>query len=276
MDGASEPRNGYWFSVVEVEVNSRCNRACSYCPVSVLPIPDVPRYMSDEVFERIVSELERQDYSGKFSFHFYNEPLIRKDLERLVEKVARRLPRAYRLLYTNGDLLTDERHASLLAAGLDHILVTSHSGELVKDREKQTVQYPDDLVLTSRAGLVQVGLNRELPMARPCWAPSDMLIVTVTGDVVLCCEDATRAMKMGNVMEKSLAELWFSPDFVRLRTLLQQGKRGEAGRACARCDNMEFHSPGENYQKVFSREQQQPAPARRLTEEKESVLTHDR
>ena len=231
--------------------------------------------MSDEVFERIVSELERQDYSGKFSFHFYNEPLIRKDLERLVEKVARRLPRAYRLLYTNGDLLTDERHASLLAAGIDHLIVTSHSGEIVKDRPKQTVQYPQDLVLTSRGGLVQVGSRKELPMARPCWAPTDMLIVTVTGDVVLCCEDATRSMKMGNVMEQSLEALWFSPELVRLRTLLQQGKRGEAGMACARCDNTEFHSPGENYQKIYTKEPR-AASARRRGEEKESAYTHDR
>ena len=244
----------YEFSVVEVEVNSRCNRACSYCPVSVLPIPDVPRYMSDAVFDRLLSELAKRDYAGKFSFHFYNEPLIRKDLERLVEKVARNLPRAYRLLYTNGDLLTDARHRSLLEAGIDRFLVTSHSGDLVPPRDRQTVQYPDDLVLTSRAGLVQVGKRMALPMGRPCWAPTDMLIVTVTGDVVLCCEDATRSMKMGNVMESSLDDLWHSPQFVRIRTLLQEGKRGEAGMGCARCDNTEFHSPGENYQRVFSKE----------------------
>lgn len=241
----------YWFSVVEVEVNSRCNRVCGYCPVSVLPRSDGPRHMSDQVFDRLLSELARINYHGKFSFHFYNEPLLRKDLERLVEKVAQEIPSAYRLLYTNGDLLTDERYRLLLNAGIDHFLVTSHSGILVPERPKQTVQYPDELVLTSRAGLVNVGVRQPLHN-RPCWAPSDMLIVTITGEIVLCCEDAKRTMRMGNIMNHSIEDLWFSPEFVRLRSLLQNGRRAEAGGACSRCDNAEYYGPGENYQNIFT------------------------
>jgi hypothetical protein len=59
-----------WFSIVEIEVNSLCNRACDYCPVSVLPTPETPRFMSEEVFGRILASLQSIDYAGKFRTTF--------------------------------------------------------------------------------------------------------------------------------------------------------------------------------------------------------------
>src|SRR5262249_25939782 len=97
-----------WFHFVEVEVNSRCNRSCQYCPVSILPEPDVPKLMSDAVFERLLPELERIDYAGRPSYRLFGEPLLRRDLERLVKSATAAVPKAKQILYTNGDFLTDD------------------------------------------------------------------------------------------------------------------------------------------------------------------------
>src|SRR6266550_3893060 len=88
-------------SVVELEVCSRCNRACPYCPVSTHPMPPVPARMSDGVFGRAVDELARVGFAGRISYHLYNEPLLRTDLARLVAIVADRLPDALQVLNTN-------------------------------------------------------------------------------------------------------------------------------------------------------------------------------
>src|SRR5262249_59115890 len=77
-----------WFQFVEAEVNSRCNRKCQYCPNSILPEPDVPKLMSDAVFERLLAELQRIDYAGRLSYHLFGEPLLRRALERLAQRAT--------------------------------------------------------------------------------------------------------------------------------------------------------------------------------------------
>ncbi len=105
-------KNDLWFKVVEIEVNSRCNLKCTYCPNSILPPPNVPEYMSNDTFERIIDEISRINFSGKISYHFYSEPLLRDDLKKLVWQVKCKLPSTYQLLYTNGTLLTDELYSN--------------------------------------------------------------------------------------------------------------------------------------------------------------------
>jgi len=232
-----------WFSVVEMEVNARCNRRCGYCPVSVLPTQKGDRFMSEALFDRILDELERIDFRGNLSYHLFNEPLLRRDLETLVAKVAARLPDVFQILFTNGDLLSDKRYASLKNDGIDHFVVTRHSFEPMPERPEQTVQFPSDLILVNRGGLLGA-LGETLTM--PCYAPTDMLILTVDGDVLLCCDDAERGHVMGNIAVQDLEEIWFSPRFVSLRRLLQEGNRREASDICRRCNNREYFGPGEN------------------------------
>jgi GTP 3',8-cyclase len=237
--------NNQWFKVVEIEVNSRCNLKCSYCPNSILPTPDVPEYMSDEVFERIINELVRINFSGIMSYHFYNEPLLRKDLEKLSAVVKERLPKVFQLLYTNGDFLSDKRYSSLKKAGIDHFLVTKHSLKPNKARENQTVKYSKDLILTNRGGTI---FTLKEPLMLSCYAPTDMLIVTITGEVLLCCNDSKRKNIMGNLINQSIDEIWFSKKFISIRKQLKKGQRATASYICKNCNDKEYFALGENYQ----------------------------
>ena len=226
--------------IVEVEVNSRCNRRCSYCPVSLQPIPDAPRLMADRIFDRLVDELAALGFAGRLSYHFYNEPLIRKDLEQLVARADARLPAARQVLFTNGDLLTHERYVALVSAGIDQFIVTRHDESPIEDRPRQTVLLPSDLDLTNRGGVL---FNIPSPLELPCHAPSEMLIVTATGDVVLCYEDARRQHIMGNIMRSTVREIWESPRFQELRALLTAGGRAAATEICAQCNNRDHVQP---------------------------------
>lgn len=251
MEGESLVQCDPWFTVVEIEVNSRCNRRCGYCPVSVLPTQTSERFMSEKLFSHIVEELVRIDYRGNLSYHLFNEPLLRRDLETLVAKVARRLPEVFQLLFTNGDLLNADRYASLKEAGVDHFIVTRHDFTEIPQRPDQTVQFPSDLVLVNRGGLL--GQVSE-PLARPCFAPSDMLIITVKGDVLLCCDDAQREHVMGNIARQGLEEIWYSARFVQIRKMLQFGNRREASAICRQCNNREYFSRGENDHKHLKKQ----------------------
>jgi GTP 3',8-cyclase len=238
MDTDPEPVS--WPSVVEIEIGVRCNLACVYCPNGTIGPTSSPSFMEIGLFRRIVNQLSEIGFSGRLSFHFYNEPLMRKDLEVLVAIARAALPLAYFVLYTNGDLLTDTRYHDLLKAGVDFFLVTRHGGEPMKPRLHQRVQFPRDLDLSGRAGAV-VGVAS--PLRRACHAPSEMLIVTVNGDVVLCHEDARREAVIGNLGRSTIRDIWLGDGMERFRHQLVRGRRQEAGPVCARCDNCLYPGP---------------------------------
>jgi cyclic pyranopterin phosphate synthase len=240
-----------WFSTVEIEDNSRCNRKCGYCPVSVLPTPSTERFMSTEVFERILSELVSIDFHGTLSYHLFNEPLLRRDLEVLAAKVTMALPDTFQLLFTNGDLLSDERYRTLKAAGIDYFIVTRHDFSPIAERPDQKVLLPSDLEITNRGGFFDALTE---PLSLPCYAPTDMLVVTVDGDVLLCCDDAERRYVMGNILRQTLEEIWLAPAFVAIRNLLQGGNRADASDICRQCNNREYFGRGENDHKQLGKE----------------------
>ena len=231
------PRNN-WFSTVEIEVNSRCNRKCSYCPVSILPYPKVPKFMSKDLFTKIIMNLKSLDFIGRLSYHFYNEPLLRKDLSDLVSFTKSYLPSAYQVIYTNGDLLTDDRYNELIQSGIDLIFITSHSMKEFPVRPKQELHFPDELTLTNRGGSLQhLGEPAYSTKQLRCYAPSEMLIITSNGDVVLCYEDAKREHVMGNVQTNSIEEIWFSDKFKAIRHSLSTiGGRNQID-ICSKCTN---------------------------------------
>jgi 2-deoxy-scyllo-inosamine dehydrogenase (SAM-dependent) len=239
-----------WFTLVEAEINSRCNRKCSYCPVSVLPTPNVPPLIDSTVLSRLIDELARIDYAGLMALHFYGEPLLHPNLSEIVELVKRVLPKARQILYTNGDLLTDDIFETLIEKGVTRFITTSHDRRQIPEREKQVVLFPEDLELTNRGGIMScLGSMPKLdePLDIPCYAPSSILIVTIVGDVILCCEDARRTQVMGNIMNDSIENIWFSEGFESIRQQLINGNR-RATPICTLCNktdhrNMEVYDP---------------------------------
>jgi 2-deoxy-scyllo-inosamine dehydrogenase (SAM-dependent) len=230
-----------WPSVVEIEVNSRCNRRCVYCPNSLPDRPKTDKFMDVGLFKKIIGELAAIEFSGRLSFHFFNEPLVRRDLEALVAWARAQLPWAYLVLFTNGDLLDDRRHADLLEAGLDHFLVTRHDFDSYPERPFQFVQLPSNFTLSGRGGTIA---HSSEPLDIACFGPSEMMIVTINGDVVLCHEDAERRHVMGTLAVQSLPEIWFSDRFQAFREPLERGDRGAAGLMCGACDNRLYPVPG--------------------------------
>lgn len=227
------------FKMVEIEINSHCNRRCSYCPQSVPGYRKPPRFMNIEDFQKILYILADAEYSGRISYHFFNEPLLHPQIEEFVKLANEILPESHQVIFTNGDLLTESKYNILRENGIQTIVVTSHGGKIFPLREGQVVQFPEDLNLTNRGGKV---LNESETLYMPCYAPSTMLIVGVDGDIILCYEDAERTTIFGNIFSQSLKDIWFSPIAVKVRENLEKGNRSVL-KVCSRCDNVTHTTP---------------------------------
>jgi len=229
------------FSVIEIEINSNCNRKCIYCPNSKIGDKDIPLYMENEVQTKIIEELKMLNFTGRLSYHFYNEPLLHPSLENIVKIFSDVLPETRQVLYTNGDFLTDYKYDSLVKNGIQHFIVTQHDSKNISVRPLQTVLMPENLNKTNRGGTLG---RLENALASPCFVPSTMIIVTVIGDVLYCYEDAQRKYVMGNVMKNSLKEIWFSKKYNEIRKQLELGNRN-INEMCKVCNNTAHPSPGQ-------------------------------
>ena len=57
--------SAFMFKAVELEINSLCNRTCSYCPNATSKRPK--GNMSRDLFEKIIGELASMDFDGRVS-----------------------------------------------------------------------------------------------------------------------------------------------------------------------------------------------------------------
>jgi radical SAM protein with 4Fe4S-binding SPASM domain len=238
------------FIGVEVEINSACNRVCSYCPNERHQRKE-KGHMDVELFKILLQQLDDLGFNGKMSYHFYNEPLLSNQLEDFIRLTKEKLPGVRTEVYSNGNLLTQERFASLEFAGLDKFTITEHENEnnyvfhdvyaALTQEQKKKVKFGhhSKLYLTNRGGLVPVG-STELrpPLARPCFIPSTTIVVTLKGNVLVCYEDYEQQTEQGNILENHLREIWNQESYQALRASLRRGERVKH-ELCKTCNNMQ-------------------------------------
>jgi radical SAM protein with 4Fe4S-binding SPASM domain len=112
--------------IVNIETSTYCNRKCSYCPVSLNDSRKNQVYMADELFNKILGELESIDYSSTIVFNLYNEPLADKNIYLKIKQVRKNLPHAFLMFNSNGDYVDSDSLNKLSEIGLNALFVTLH------------------------------------------------------------------------------------------------------------------------------------------------------
>jgi len=228
-----------FFNVIEFQTFTVCNRKCSFCPIAATPLP--PKFMSMKLIEKLVMELKEINYSGWFSPHLYGEPLLDKRLGEIFKLARLHIPRAYNVIYSNGDLLTYRKFKELRAAGCDLFIVSQYDNEMhptikelykhMSPLEKTHVSYRiinDDTPLSTRAGLVE-----PTKLATDFDCPVTTVFIDVHGKVVLCSNDYNSTSVLGDFNTETLVDIWNSDRYVQIRKELKKGIYSET--LCKNC-----------------------------------------
>lgn len=94
---------------------SVCNASCVHCPTNKEYRSGFPHGAMDwALFERIVTELAAERYSGWFLFGLFGEPLEDPLLEARLRLIKAKLPSSRLSIATNGGLYEPSRHGFLL------------------------------------------------------------------------------------------------------------------------------------------------------------------
>ncbi len=116
---------------VTVEVFSFCNRHCKFCPTSSGTRPSEQKYLSEDVYLRILQDLKSIDFDNTFMFHLYNEPLADRIILERIRQAKMLIPKATLYIATNGDYLSRNYIEALYTAGINTLYVSMY--DAIKD-----------------------------------------------------------------------------------------------------------------------------------------------
>ena len=227
MEHNNEALNAFRACITRVDIENYnlCNRCCTTCPQSLGIRSKELEVFSNDLYEKLLSELAECQYKETLAIGRYHEPLLFPDLTIERIRLARKkLPMMRIILNTNGDFITSDMLRMLDEAGLDEIKImryqsSDYSTEL---GEKMCKQMAEDLhkevirkktiegvicyMQLEREGSLAISVRSEnyyscqgngrgglLPdlstslRTSACYVPQKSIDVDYNGDVVPCC-----------------------------------------------------------------------------------------
>jgi MoaA/NifB/PqqE/SkfB family radical SAM enzyme len=230
---------------ISIEISSRCNRTCGFCPNSQTPRSEQV-LMEEELFRKIIDDLASFGFAGAVNYTNYNEPLLDKRLPKLIEYTRTKLPKSHIYINTNGDALTLKLWKKLRSAGLNRANISQYDGSISRkmsaianrlskaEMQAFDVNIFDESTIRNRAGLIKT--DTKLPVRRYCDRPFYQMVVTFQGKVTLCCNDYHGVVEIGDVRTRHVSALWKSEIFKRYRKKLLKKDRASL-KLCDSCDS---------------------------------------
>jgi len=221
-------RDIHFPQLIFLEIQTRCNRGCSYCPEHLKLGPTAD--MSWETFELALKRMQELKWSGPVAYHYTNEPLKDSRLEDMIMRTRIALPKASPILFTNGDYLTEARAKSLIDAGLVRATITRHAPYSTKwDERIESIinKFPGvfRLFKIGNESLINVGGTAENYTGNKVFTYCDSITLTLPirydGNVSPCCCDYDRSASIGNIYEHSI--LTIVKNFKKKQDALRKG-----------------------------------------------------
>jgi len=84
--------------------------------------------MDIKLYSKIIDDLKSMQYEGKLLYSAFSEPLLHKDIEKLISITREKLPKVRIEMVSNGDLLNATKLKTLVNAGLDTVSISMYDG----------------------------------------------------------------------------------------------------------------------------------------------------
>lgn len=243
-------------SLLTVEVNTTelCNRKCVFCPrYDETVFPNRNLNMSLTGAELIAGRLSAERYAGKISFSGFGENFLNPQFPEIVGIFRESLPHATIECNTNGDKLTADLVALVFEKGLDLLYINLYDGDdqmagferMIAPEYQDSIKYrmhwndtDHGLILNNRSGKITWANEDESAVEElrgtPCHYPFYKMFVDWNGDVLFCSNDWGREQVVGNLIQDSLQDVWFSKAMEKHRRRLANGDRSKS--PCNQCN----------------------------------------
>ena len=243
-------------SILTIELNTTelCNRTCVFCPRHDPEVyPNRNLHMSVEDAE-IISKNIGSGFKGKISFTGFSENFLNKNFYDIIKVMRNNLSYSIFECNTNGDFLTEDNAKVIFNNGLDLLYVNLYDGmeqiekfdklfsnaNISKDKFKYRAHYSQKdygLKINNRGGAITwLGFDDsdiESLKGTPCYYPFYKMFIDYNGDVLLCCNDWGKEIRVGNMIKNKLEDVWLGDKIKTIRDKLTVGDRNHS--PCNKC-----------------------------------------
>jgi radical SAM protein with 4Fe4S-binding SPASM domain len=241
-------------TTVELNVTELCNRKCVFCPRHDPAVyPNKKLHMDHKIIDRLIEQLKENSYRGSIHISGFGEPLLNPHILDYIVHIKQELSECFVELTTNGDFLTHDK-IDKIRNYVDRIVVDCYDSEqqmLERIDSYKNIQFEKYYIrrlwmeskksidvtmqewnFNNRAGAVK---NIDFTCKQQqCYIPFYRITIDWNGNIVLCCNDWHRQQTgLGNIMQTSFYDLWFSRQLQEVRKNLTAGKR--VNEACKNC-----------------------------------------
>lgn len=251
------------FKTICIEIGSKCNRKCQFCPNAYFERTD--QLMSDTILYTILRQLRL--FKGRIELYIYNEPMLHPEIHEIIDTVRVNCPKACIMIASNSLNINTENDIELLyESGLNQLqincydskeqvskyqefldiieyidqeksvyLLASHNskiGSVCDKTNMKSIRGPKKL--SNRSGLIDSYVSSlDKSLSKMCVKPFRLLNINCKGDAIICCNDYFGNVTPGNVLDHSLDDLWSSELFnIYRKTLLQRNRDLPLCRTC--------------------------------------------
>jgi MoaA/NifB/PqqE/SkfB family radical SAM enzyme len=257
---------------VDLDLTGLCNRTCYFCPRTFKSYPNVNEHMSLETIEIVLSELRAFDFHGVIELAGRGEPTLHKEFSKVVDLVTQE-PRKWRVRVTTNGYRIDKLWP--VYAKIDELILNTYTNQQDSDymREKyvhlpngKRIEHyfkPDTLSIEEINNLGpqkdttkenggyfnylfnnRAGVFSEKGETAGCCHPIRQIFIDYHGNYQMCCNDWKYQIKIGNVHERSLIDMYENdPKINRIRWRLLNNQRSTI-LPCKMCDDQQGASPG--------------------------------
>ena len=240
------------FKFLMLETINRCNGVCAFCPANAKLETREFKRMTQELFERIISQLFEREWEGKIFLQVNNEPFIDVRILKFATQIRESLPKCKICIITNGTLLTVDKMQEMHSL-VDELVINDYSSkyrlsknlkevyryikrnaELFSDMEISISRRYTEEILATRAGNAPNKPQKNNRVNAPCIYPFTDMIVFPDGQVGMCCNDCKEITNFGDVEKENLFDIWRNEKFGALRKSMIKGRENYA--FCKECD----------------------------------------
>lgn len=187
----------------QIEITSRCNRACAYCIHRSMPRPK--QDMSEETFRAVIGWAKRLNKPGdEVNLAGVGESLLHPQFVQFITFARQELSEARFVLATNGEAMTTEI-ADAMWRNAVFAWVTLHDMQaatpavrmLVERRILGGISIHPALESINWAGQVEWPVMACRTVCE--WRLREWLFVASDGSVLQCCQDGIGGSKLGTI-----------------------------------------------------------------------------
>lgn len=219
-------------TLLKIEINpvDICNRTCSFCPRSI-GFKNTKNKINLPLAKLINKRLLECNYNNHISFSGFGEPLLHKNLEKIIYTITKKLNLKSVTVITNGDYLTPERAQKLYDCGVTNLKISMYD----ENREEYFKSFTQkfSVVFKHYYEKIEFEVNRNemysdfklKNIEKSCYLPFYKTFIDFDGTILLCVNDWQKRIKIGNLKEKTLSEIWFSETLQSFRKMHLSSKR---------------------------------------------------